>query len=603
MTTKNEGSGNDTSRTGEQPGSKRPHATIDLKATEVKTEPKSATVTTTSASAGAATSAAAGSQAKSPGDQAKDAPKDPSKSAPASSANPSSTSKTDGAPSSAKPAAAPKAEAVTPSLRKPSLLGRIIGHLASGLAGGAAALYMLHWLPEGNILKPFSPVAEKVRLLETKLNTLEEATSTTEPDPDVVKKFDEATARIKKLEAAVTDAANLPLLVAKLESDTKSLADKVAQNPAGEPGAAERLAKLEDKLNLLAAAAGTGSEKGGVPQLAAITGRIADLENNLAVQVANLRKSIPEEVGTRLSQVAEASEAARSGTQRIDRELQGQKTDSARITQRLETLKADADRLTASLEALKQEQGRQSSNLEALKSSLDGQIKSLAKPADISTAVNPIAGKVEAIEKNLETVVKSEEGRRADAERIVISLELANLKRALDRGKDFSAELAQVRKVAGDKINLSALDRYQSDGVPTISDLEQTFRQNINRVLDAESEPENASFIDRIVSGAKSVVRVRRVNHDSSDKSTEALIARAESALKDGQLGDALTEIKAIPSKAGAQLADWVSKAEARHSVDRAIAAVEAELKSSLGATDTGPAVSTPPAAQPKQDQ
>ena len=45
------------------------------------------------------------------------------------------------------------------------------------------------------------------------------------------------------------------------------------------------------------------------------------------------------------SKLLAASEAARSGTQRIDRELQGQKTDSARTTQRLETLKADADRL------------------------------------------------------------------------------------------------------------------------------------------------------------------------------------------------------------------------------------------------------------------
>jgi hypothetical protein len=207
------------------------------------------------------------------------------------------------------------------------------------------------------------------------------------------------------------------------------------------------------------------------------------------------------------------------------------------------------------------------------------------------------------LEKNLETVVKSEEDRRADAERIVISLELANLKRALDRGKGFSAELAQVRKVAGGKVNLSALDRYQADGVPTVPDLERTFRDNINRVLEAENEPENASFVDRILSGAKSVVRIRRVSHDAADKSTEALIARAEAALKTGQIGDAIAEVKAIPPKAGALLADWLAMAEARHSIDRAITSVEAELKSSLGATSADTPAPAQPAAPTQQDQ
>ncbi len=128
-----------------------------------------------------------------------------------------------------------------------------------------------------------------------------------------------------------------------------------------------------------------------------------------------------------------------------------------------------------------------------------------------------------------------------------------------------------------------------------MSDLERAFHDNINRVLDAESEAENAGFVDRIVASAKSVVRVRRVSHDASDKGTEALVSRAEAALKDGQLGEAIAEVKAIPPKAGALLVDWLAKAEARHTVDQAIATVEAELKSSLGAASA----TTPTPVQP----
>jgi hypothetical protein len=588
MTSKNEGPGKDSSRSADTPGQKRPHATLDLKATEVKTESVPQPDTTAKAASEPAKPATTATGTGAPAQAAN----------PQSSADVSSASKTAQTPKSGTAASSPALKPQTPAdtSRKPLNLGRFATHLVSGIAGGATALYLLHWLPEGNALKPFSPVAEKVRLLETKLSALEEATSS-EPDPELAKKLDEASSRLRKLEEAAANAAKLSESIAKVEADTKALAEKVAQDSAGGTGAAERLTKLEDKLGLLSAAAGTEAEKGLVPQLAAITGRIADLENNVAAQIANIRKAVPEEVGTRMSQVAEASEAARTGTQRIDRELQAQKTESARINQRLEALKADSDRLTAAVDILKQEQGRQSSNLDVLKTNLDGQLKLLARPADIASAVTPLASKVGTIEKSLEAVIKNEEDRRADAERIVIALELSNLKRALDRGKGFSAELAQVRKVAGDRINLSALDRYQAEGVPTMADLERTFHDNINRVLDAENEAENAGFVDRIFASAKSVVRVRRVSHDATDKSTEALISRAEAALKGGQLGEAIAEVKAIPPKAGALLFDWLAKAEARHSVDQAIATVEAELKSSLGAASAAMPTPVQPAA------
>ena len=48
-------------------------------------------------------------------------------------------------------------------------------------------------------------------------------------------------------------------------------------------------------------------------------------------------------------------------------------------------------------------------SLEALKSDVDAKLRAAAKPADVSAAVAPVAGKLAALEGNVAAVVKSED--------------------------------------------------------------------------------------------------------------------------------------------------------------------------------------------------
>ncbi len=110
--------------------------------------------------------------------------------------------------------------------------------------------------------------------------------------------------------------------------------------------------------------------------------------------------------------------------------------------------------------------------------------------------------KLASLEGNLASVVKSEQDRKADAERIVVSLELANLKRALDSGQGYAAELAAVRKASGGKIDLSALDRYQAGGLPAMPELEREFRTLAYTIVEADNEPAEAGVVDKLIAGA-----------------------------------------------------------------------------------------------------
>jgi len=240
-------------------------------------------------------------------------------------------------------------------------------------------------------------------------------------------------------------------------------------------------------------------------------------------------------------------------------------------------LKSARDRALASLKTTQEE-------IKRLKADLDTRLASFAKPEDVSSAVGPINGKLTALQQDVQGVIKSEGDRKTTAERIVLSLELANLKRAIDRGTAYAPELEQARKVAGTNVDLAPLERFALEGVPTSIELRQEFKPIAFKIIDSEAPPAEASIVDRLLAGAKSVVRVRKTSHSADDKSIEAVVARMETALNEDRLGDVMQESKSLPAPAVDAAQDFLAKVQARDAVDRALASVETQLKASLAA-------------------
>ena len=172
----------------------------------------------------------------------------------------------------------------------------------------------------------------------------------------------------------------------------------------------------------------------------------------------------------------------------------------------------------------------------------------------------------------------------------MLSLELANLKRAIDRGSGYTAELAAARKLSDDGIDLAPLARFADTGVPTLAELRQDFKAVAFKIIDADQQPVDGSIVERLLAGAKSVVRVRKISHESDDKTVEAVVARMETALDADRLDDVIEEAKTLPPAAQDAARDFVAKVEARNTADRALASVEAQLKASLVAPPSGAA-------------
>ncbi len=570
-------------RPGENQGSgpKRPFSTLDLKATEIPSK-----ATGQGDKAGQASSKPPADAAASPAPEPKkdDATRGRDQSAAAArvaaasasvraATGPSATAST-GPKTSDSPRSSPAQGFSSVSANIQRGIGSYASHLAAGVVGGALVLIGSHFTASPPP-PPVDPLltANAIQELGRRLTSIEQAAK-------------DRAARLQSVESSLTRLDDVSKTVGSLGEAQTRLADALKEaktRPAGDVDTSGKIAKLEEQLGAIAAAAADPQNGGRIPQLAQIIGKLSDLEASTAERLVGLRKDMGQEIDARLASVAEASEAAKAGAVRLDREVAATRSENARLGQRIDAVRAGSDRLEQALRSLQTDASALKTTLETFKSEMEGQLRSTAKPGDVSTAVAPVAAKVAALEASVQSVVRSEDERKANAERIVLSLELGDLKRAMDRGGAYAAELAPVKKLAGTRVDLAPLERYQHDGVPTQAELVRSFRDVANAALDADSEQPDASVVDRLLSGARSIVRVRKITHSADDQSTEAIIGRMETALKENRLGDVLAEGKKLPARAAVPVFDWLKKVEARQSVEAALASIDADLKTSLG--------------------
>jgi hypothetical protein len=401
------------------------------------------------------------------------------------------------------------------------------GFLSHVAAGVAGAVLTLIAAALLGLLPPGDGGDQGSTELAKRLAALEQAVRQRPPAGDVAAKLAATDTRIKSLEDQARAIAALSAAQAKLAAELKALDTR-----GGSPELAQRLAKIEAAL---------GEASGGDPaarnaQTLAATAKLAEVEK-LA---------------------GEALDAAKSAATRSDQELAVVKTEATRLAQRFDALKSD----------------------------VETRLKGAAKSAELA----PVLTKLSAFEQDLQRFLQGEDQRNNNAQRVLLTLEIGNLKRAMDRGDRYAPELDAVRKVAGNTLNLAPLQRYALEGVPTLPTLTREFRRVANAAIDAEAEPADASVWERLLSGARSIVRVRKTGQPSDDMSAEAVVGRMDAALKDGRLGEVVAQGAKLPPKAALAVEDWLRKVQARYAVDQAVAEIETALKATLAARTPEPA-------------
>jgi len=160
---------------------------------------------------------------------------------------------------------------------------------------------------------------------------------------------------------------------------------------------------------------------------------------------------------------------------------------------------------------------------------------------------------------------------RSDIE-MARAIALAGLKTAIDRGGPFLSELDALKSVSPEDPAIASLTPLASIGIPSRSDLAREFGQVADDILAAINQPlAGEGWTDRLLSSARSLVKVRPVGNVEGE-TPEAIVARVENKLQNGDLKGAALEWELLPGAGKEASSDFATKLKNRIEAEESVA-------------------------------
>ncbi len=286
----------------------------------------------------------------------------------------------------------------------------------------------------------------------------------------------------------------------------------------------------------------------------------ADVADQLAAQsaaIADLRAEVAAIRPADLSSVEETQATLAGNIDRLQTEITGRIDALDLRIGELESLPVGdgtiSDRAIAAYEA----------DLQALRAEMAEMTGSARAQLDDARA------EAAAIEENAAAAARAAAGRAA----------LARIQTSLDNGEPLGAALGDLEAAIGGPAPDGLL--AAQDGVPTLAALQDGFSVVASAALAAAR---SAGVAGEATSGfgafLKNQFEVRSTTPQEGN-STDAILSRAEAALKAGRLSDTLAEIAALPEEARIEMTDWLGQAETRAGAITAVDILSTSLNDS----------------------
>ncbi|HEX3364070.1 COG4223 family protein [Phenylobacterium sp.] len=152
----------------------------------------------------------------------------------------------------------------------------------------------------------------------------------------------------------------------------------------------------------------------------------------------------------------------------------------------------------------------------------------------------------------------------------------------------FADELSSLRAISPPSPELQALARLAVVGAPSRTALAASYPDYAARAASAARAPgDKAGLGDRIVYELSRVVTLRQVGDVAGD-GVDAVLARAERQVEDGDLDRALRTLDKLPAGAKDAMAPWRNRAERRAEIDRNAFALRARALQTLASEARG---------------
>lgn len=266
------------------------------------------------------------------------------------------------------------------------------------------------------------------------------------------------------------------------------------------------------------------------------------------------------ELRTALSrQQAEIAALKDAPSPAADVEFPELETLSGQVSQLSETLTADISELQDRMAAIEKRPVPAGGLSEADAAAYENELKSL------QDSVSQQQSEIEGLLKNARSV---EEATAEAARQAALQTALTRVTAAINNGKPFAGTLDELGANGVDEIP-QALSDVAQDGPATLISLQTSFPENARaalgaaRVADPSSDDAGMGGFLRRQLGARSVAP-----REGSDP--DAVLSRAEAAVREGRLTDALAELDTLPDAAKTAMNDWLTDARARQAAEAA---------------------------------
>jgi hypothetical protein len=201
---------------------------------------------------------------------------------------------------------------------------------------------------------------------------------------------------------------------------------------------------------------------------------------------------------------------------------------------------------------------------------LESQIAELRRSVPAEGLILRLTERVEAAER------AERELTQAQAAASALLLTVGQLRDAVDRGDHFDRELAAARQMAkGDELSL--LDGFAAGagaGIPRRDTLRKDFDALSEKLLQQEADSAGPGLWNALSRNVRKVISLRRMDGKGND--AEAVAARADAALQEGDWDKAVQEMTALPGPYQTTADDWIRQARLRLAADRALSQLAA---------------------------
>jgi hypothetical protein len=185
----------------------------------------------------------------------------------------------------------------------------------------------------------------------------------------------------------------------------------------------------------------------------------------------------------------------------------------------------------------------------------------------------------------------SEKEKGADGTDQALLLSLEQLRNAVESGRPFAPQLAAMAALARDRAEvkdvLKPLENTAAKGIPDKLALARRFEQEVApAMLRSTAAPREDSWSERVWSGLRSLVVIRRVDGTgtNADDPAEAAVAQAEKALAANDLAGAVKAVEAAGGRAADAAQAWLAAAKERVAAETALATLSRQLTARLAA-------------------